>query len=146
MAEVVGDVVTNLLLESVVTVLVAVVIRELVLAVARVAVGVVVADLVESVVADVLVTLTMSGRQAEWPSAHVCALFPPTSPHCPLQAPPRAQQLRLPFGLAPHVGHLSVIKILVERVVAGLVALIVRVAVAAVVLTLSAELLWRQAS
>ena len=34
-------------------------------------------------------------------------MFSSSSPHFPLQAPPWAQQLRLPLGLEPHLGHLA---------------------------------------
>ena len=45
--------------------------------------------------------------QAWMPSAHVCSnVESPASPHFLNQAPPRAQQLRLPdFLVVPHLGH-----------------------------------------
>ena len=49
--------------------------------------------------------------QACMPSPHVWPkLESPTSPHFLNQAPPRAQQLRLPdFLVVPHLGHPSVL-------------------------------------
>ena len=47
-------------------------------------------------------------------------MFSPSMPHCPLQAPSTPQQLGLPFGLTPHLGHLA----LVTAPVAGVVAVV----------------------
>ena len=61
-------------------------------------------------------------RQASTPSLHVCSLFSPSLPHFSLQAPSGAQQLGLPLGLVPHLGHLVVI--LVRDVVAAVAAVV----------------------
>ena len=71
-------------------------------------------------------------------------MFSPSSPHFPLQAPPRAQQLRLPVGLVPHLGHLAAVTALAVGfvtviVVAVVVVVVVVVAiVVVVVVTISA--------
>ena len=66
-------------------------------------------------------------RQASTPSLHVCSLFSASSPHFPLQAPPWPQQLGLPFGLRPHLGHLvGVMADLVSGDVAVVVVVVIK--------------------
>ena len=77
-------------------------------------------DVLDDVFADVVVTAVLAlvvmvtapsavemPSHAARPSIHVCSKFDSSgSPHFLNQAPPRAQQLRLPvLAMVPHLGH-----------------------------------------